>query len=218
MPKRSQSVAKATQPSARWRRRSADRPDEILDAALEVFIEAGFDTARMEDIAARAGISKAGGYLYFDSKVALLKALITREVAPVTARAAVLAKAGAAYPEGTLRLVVQTVMGAMVQPRVFAVPRLLVAVSNRFPDIAQFYRTEVIEQALAAMKALILAGAAKGIFRDVDPDLAVRSIIGPMMFTALWRHVFGGDPDEDPVAIATEMIDVILNGLRRSPA
>ena len=47
-------------------------------------------------------------------------------------------------------------------------------------------------------------------------DLALRAIIGPMMFTAIWRHVLNGDPDEDPSGVAQQLIDVILNGLRRS--
>jgi AcrR family transcriptional regulator len=202
--------------SVKWRRRAASRPDEILDAALDVFIEAGFDSARMDDIAARAGISKAGVYLYFDSKLDLLKALISREVAPITGRAAMLAEAGTADPEATLRLIVQTIIGVMMQPRVFAIPRLMFAISNRFPEIADFYRTEALEHAMKAVRGLVAAGVEKGVFREVDPDLALRSIIGPVMFTAIWHHVLRGQPDKDPAAVARHLVDLILNGLRRS--
>jgi AcrR family transcriptional regulator len=215
MTDRSGTGIKTSTPAARWRRRSADRPDEILDAALDVFIESGFDTARVEDIAARAGISKAGVYLYFDSKLALLKALISREVAPVTARAAALAQAGTADPEATLRLIVQTMMGAMMQPRLFAIPRLMFALSNRFPEIAEFYRTEALEHAMKAVRGLVAAGIAKGLFREIDPGLALRSIVGPVMFTAIWHHVLHGEPDSDPARVAQQIVDVILNGLRR---
>jgi len=216
MPKHDPAASPA--PVAKWRRRSADRPGEILDAALDVFIEQGFDAARMEDIAARAGISKAGVYLYFESKIELLKALIRREVAPVTAQAAMLAKAGAADPEATLRLVVQTVVGVMMQPRVFAIPRLMFTISNRFPEIAEYYRGEVIEQGMGALRELIAAGIAKGVFRAVDPDLAIRSIIGPMIFTGIWHHVLNGDPDRDPASAAPKLIDIILNGLKEGAA
>ncbi|HQP20767.1 MAG TPA: TetR family transcriptional regulator, partial [Phenylobacterium sp.] len=37
----------------KFRRRKADRPDEILQAALDVFAHKGFAAARLEDIAAR---------------------------------------------------------------------------------------------------------------------------------------------------------------------
>ncbi|MDO8379222.1 TetR/AcrR family transcriptional regulator, partial [Phenylobacterium sp.] len=42
----------------KFRRRKADRPDEIIAAAFEVFAEKGFAAARLDDIAARAGVSK----------------------------------------------------------------------------------------------------------------------------------------------------------------
>ena len=71
---------KPGEPKPRWRRRADERPDEILDAALEEFTDRGFDATRVEDIAARAKISKAGVYLYFDRKEDILRALIEREV------------------------------------------------------------------------------------------------------------------------------------------
>jgi len=202
-----------TKPSTRWTRRAAARPDEILDAALDVFIEAGFDAARMDDIAARAGISKAGVYLYFDSKEALLRALINREVAPVAANLAAMAAAGGDDPVGTIRLLGAMVSERLSNPRVFAVPRLMISISNRFPDIALHYRTQVVERAAGGLEQLIAAGIAKGIFRKVDPAAAVRAVVGPMIFAALWRHVLGGESAATPDEIATAHIDLLLNGL-----
>ena len=57
-----------TTPSPRWQRRPDARPDEILDAALEVFGAQGCSGARLEDIARAAGVSKGTLYLYFESK------------------------------------------------------------------------------------------------------------------------------------------------------
>src|SRR5262245_10903240 len=62
--------------TVRWRRRAEARPQEILEAALAVFAERGFAAARMETIAARAGVSKGTLYLYFDSKEEIFKALL----------------------------------------------------------------------------------------------------------------------------------------------
>lgn len=199
---------------ARWKRRAAARPDEILDAALDVFVAAGFDAARMDDIAAQAGISKAGVYLYFDSKQALLRALITREVAPIAAQIAGLAEAGKADPEGALRAMAAAAMNRLNDPRLFAVPRLMISVSNRFHDIVAQYRTEVVERAASALAGLVAAGTARGVFRPVDPQLAVRALIGPVMFAALWRHVLDG---AEPVLTQTSLegqLDLLLNGLR----
>ncbi|MBZ0217025.1 MAG: TetR/AcrR family transcriptional regulator, partial [Fimbriimonadaceae bacterium] len=60
----------------KWRRRAEDRPNELMDAALELFMKKGFAATRVADIAARAGLSKGAIYLYFDSKEDILKGLI----------------------------------------------------------------------------------------------------------------------------------------------
>lgn len=198
-------------PEGRWKRRAHARPDEILDAALDAFIEKGFDAARMEDVAARAGLSKAGVYLYFESKDALLKALITREVAPVAQRAEALAVAGAADPEATLRAIATFALSRLLDPRVFAIPRLVISISNRFPDIATFYRTEVIDRARAALTSIIRAGVANGDFRDIDPEIALRMIVGPFMFEAMWRNVFAGEPG---IRDANAVLDLTLGILK----
>jgi AcrR family transcriptional regulator len=67
---------------ARWRRRREARPQELLEAALSVFAEKGFTAARLDEIAARAGVSKGTLYLYFPSKEALLEALIDAAILP----------------------------------------------------------------------------------------------------------------------------------------
>src|SRR5678816_2676989 len=69
-------VGTPSKTQTRWRRRKEARPSEILDAALAVFAEKGFAGARMEDIAARAGVTKGTIYLYFESKEAVFKSLV----------------------------------------------------------------------------------------------------------------------------------------------
>ena len=65
----------------KWRRRKAARPSEIVDAALEVFAEKGFAAAKLDDIARRAGVSKATLYLYFDTKKEIFRAVARAAVA-----------------------------------------------------------------------------------------------------------------------------------------
>src|SRR5215207_6885463 len=58
------------------KRRPKARPAEILEAALDLFTERGFKATRLEDVASRAGLSKAAIYLYFKDKTSLLTALV----------------------------------------------------------------------------------------------------------------------------------------------
>lgn len=200
--------------TAKWRRRSADRPDEILDAALAEFLANGFDAARMDDVAARAGLSKAGVYLYFDSKTALLNALIDREVKPLARRVEAMMRAGHADPVATLKLLAAFARGVISEPGMLAVPRLVISIATRFPDLARHYRTEVVERALGALAGLIAAGIEQGVFRPVDPVLAARMMAGPMIVEALWLHILGGTAlSTDHADTAAQHLDLLLNGL-----
>lgn len=67
-------------------RRKEARPAEVSAAALELFVEKGFAATRLDDIAARAGVSKGTLYLYFDNKEALFEAVIREGVLPLVDR------------------------------------------------------------------------------------------------------------------------------------
>src|SRR5437868_12611503 len=64
----------------RWRRLPEERPRQILSAALEVFGEHGLATARLEDIAKRAGLSKGTIYLYFPNKEELFREVVRQTI------------------------------------------------------------------------------------------------------------------------------------------
>jgi len=201
-------------PPPRWRRRAEARPEEILDAALAEFTERGFEAARMEDIAKRAGLSKAAIYLYFPSKMALLKALIEAKVAPLARQAQTLSAAGAADPMTALRMLATVAAARMADPKVIAVPRLIIGISGRFPEIADYYRTHVVAKARGALEALVEAGIASGKIRQVDTSAVVRTFIGPLFFEAMWTHVLGGETAlGDPQKLIEQQFDVLLNGL-----
>jgi len=200
----------------RWQRRAEARPEEILDAALDEFTDRGFEAARMEDIAKRAGLSKAAIYLYFPSKNALLEALIEAKVAPLAHQAQTLAAAGGDNPLLALRMLATVAAARMADAKVIAVPRLVIGVSGRFPEIADYYRSHIVERARAALEALIDAGKAKGVIRDVDTKAASRAFIGPLFFEAMWTHVLRGESAfANPQALIEHQFDILLNGLER---
>jgi AcrR family transcriptional regulator len=200
-------------PSPRWRRRSGARPEEILDAALAEFTAKGFDAARIEDVAKRAGLSKAGVYLYFPSKEAVLKALIEARVTPIAAMARAGFLAGVDDPAATLKRVGAMIAQRLSDPEVFAVPRLVLGLAGRYPELAEYYREHVASIARAALEKLIAEGVRKGQFRDCDPALAARALIGAVLFEMLWTHILRGAPQDDIGAWAEAQIDFILQGL-----
>src|SRR5262245_57216000 len=60
----------------RWTRRKHARPEEITAAALALFVERGYAGARLEDVAAQAGVSKGTLCLYFANQEELFKAVV----------------------------------------------------------------------------------------------------------------------------------------------
>ncbi len=203
-------------PVARWRRRAGARPEEILEAALAEFTQRGFEAARVEDIAKRAGISKGGVYLYFPSKIALLEALIEARVTPLARLAQTIAATGNEDPMGALRTIAMAAAHRLGDAKVFAVPRLVISVAGRFPEIAEYYRMHVVEIARSALEQLIETAMERGALRRLDPRAAARAFIGPILFEALWTHVLRGESAlASPEKLIEQHFDVWLKGLER---
>lgn len=179
-----------------------------------MFTERGFDAARVEDVAKRAGISKAGVYLYFPSKTALLEALIESTVAPLAEKVEKLAELGEADPLAALRSIAAAAVERLRDPRTIAAPRLVISVAGRFPAIAEYYRVRVVERAKSAIERLVRGAIASGKLRAVAPEAVARAIIGPLLFEALWTHVLSGESAlAEPETLIEQHFDILLNGL-----
>lgn len=210
-----------TQPKRR--RRPEARPDEILDAALQIFAEQGFTAARVEDIARRAGLSKGAVYLYFPSKEAMLNALVEQSAGKLAQAGDRLVALGAPKdPEAALRSLVFMLVTAMTDPDISAAPRLVLTEAQRFPDIAQYYRAHVLDIARGALKALLAAGVEQAKFRPVDGDILMRVVAGPVLAHMVLATIFDMAPEtlREPADIADALCDLIIHGLkpRREPS
>ncbi len=97
--------APAPDAGVRWRRRKQARPSEIGQAALACFAERGFAASSLDEIAARAGVTKGTLYLYFPNKEALFKAVVRQALVPRIAAAfeqSVAAGQSAAHPSSSI--------------------------------------------------------------------------------------------------------------------
>lgn len=202
-------------PDKKFERRAEDRPDEVLDAAFDLFLRDGFEATRVEDIAATAGISKATVYLYFPSKQALLEGIIRRSVAPIPDEVREAVGRFAGDPAKALRGALAIFADRLSSSRNSAIPMLVLREASRFPDLAEMYREEVLSKGLAVLRGIVAAGVASGAFRKVDPDLTIRNIVGPIMLHLLMARVFGiGDASPEGLRVLFDNhVDVLLNGL-----
>ena len=179
----------------KFRRRAEARPDEVLDAALALFARQGFAHTTVEQVGRAAGLSKAAVYLYFPSKKALLAGLVRRAVKPVAEAALGQMAEYRGDPRPVIAMALRLVAGRVADPTALAVPGIVLREAAVAPEMAQVYREEVLERVLPALRGLIAQGVAGGHIRPVDPDLTVRSIMGPVMAHLLLAEVFGITPD-----------------------
>lgn len=203
-----------TRQAVRWRRRKDSRPGEILEAALDCFAERGFAATRLEDVAARAGVTKGTAYLYFKNKEELFKAVVSGYLVPAIEQL----EAAARAPGPASELLVK--IAAMFFEKVYstrssALPKLVVSEASNFPELARFYLDEVIDRGRRLLTTLLRRGIASGEFRDVDVEHTVYCMIAPLVFSALWKHSLG-PLDAKPLDAAALLrchIEILLRGL-----
>src|SRR5262245_29407033 len=154
---------------ARWKRRKAARPAEILDAALACFAERGFAATRMDDVAARAGVTKGTVYLYFQTKEELFKALVRTQLVPNIERLEQITAQDVPASELIERLLAVWA-GHIVPSPVSVLPKLMIAEAGNFPDLAKFYLEEAAHRGLALLRSILRRGVESGEFRPLDVD------------------------------------------------
>jgi len=179
----------------KFRRRAKHRPDEVLDAALDLFTRQGYSNTSVDEVARLAGISKGAVYLYFPSKQAILEGLITRAVQPVSAQvlAGITNRPGGFREAATFFL--KTLARRLGEPDVLAIPKIIMREAVVAPEIAEMYRHAVLDHAIPMLSTMIEAAVARGELRAVDPELAVRSVMGPVIAHLFLAEVFAIQPD-----------------------
>lgn len=207
-----------TRTEPRWERRPEDRPQELADAALELFVEKGFAATRLEDVAARAGVSKGTLYLYFDGKEALFKAVIESAVIPAVAQGEQIIERFEGSSAELLRELVHGWWRLFGGTRLGGIPKLMICEARNFPEVALYYHDNVIQRGKRLFARTLERGIASGEFRPLDVEYAVHALLGPLIIKTLWRHSFTacgcGGAELDPERYLDTMVDLIVNGLR----
>jgi AcrR family transcriptional regulator len=184
-------------PSApKFRRRAEARPDEVLDAALALFTEQGFAKTSVAQIAARSGLSKGAVYLYFPSKEAILKGLVSRALGPITDAGFAAMAQHQGDPRPVIARFLRMMAQAMANPTTRAVPLIVLHEAPAAPEIAALFRDEVLMRLLPALTALLRQGVEGGTIRAIDPELTARSVMGPVLAHLLLSALFGIEPQD----------------------
>ncbi|MBV8270925.1 MAG: TetR/AcrR family transcriptional regulator [Cupriavidus sp.] len=204
----------------RWNRRKAARPQELVAAALELFVERGYAATRLEDVAAAAGVSKGTVYLYFANKEELFKTVVRENMVPALARGADLVDTYEGSTPELLRELLLGWWGLIGSTPVAGLTKLIMAESHTFPDIAQFYQDEVMGPGDEMFARVLARGVARGEFRAAPANPTTTLICAPLVFLMLWRSAFSqlNRPAIDPDAFVDQLLHVLLFGLTTGQA
>lgn len=199
----------------KFRRRKAARPGEIVAAALAVFAERGFAAARLDEIAARAGVSKGALYLYFETKEEIFRAVVGQMIAPnmLAIRAMVAAHPGP-LPD-LLRAAGARIAALVDVAPLGAVAKMVIGEARNFPELARVWHDELVVHALGALTDAVAAAQARGEVRPGDPRTFAIQLVGPILMGVMWRETFvpvGAEPFDLP-AVAHQHVETMIRGM-----
>ena len=203
-------------------RRKKARPQELLDAALALFVEKGFAGSRAEEVAQRAGVSKGTLYLYYPSKDELFKAVVRQNLSSLIAEGEEIASSYEGSSSELLSKLLHTWWERVGNTPAAGIHKIVLAEVRNFPELAQFYTDEVIIPADRLFCGCVQRGIERGEFRPMPLHEVAHALMAPVIFMAIHQHSFGAcpvrGPDVDPTLLLDTHLDLVLRGLEvRSP-
>lgn len=154
---------------------SGERRSQILDAAMAVFSRLGFHSARMDDIAEEAGLSKGALYLYYKSKDAIISAILRYIFAAAMKSLRALQESEGSVREQILSYTQLVARESERMSRLSPIAYEFYAVAGRQKSVRQYLREYFIEYR-NVLAALIQRGIERGEFRAVNPEQAAYSL------------------------------------------
>lgn len=202
-------------------RRKEARPGELLQAALELFVEKGYAATRAEEVATRAGVSKGTLFLYFSSKEDLFKAVIQSNLSRhlMAWNQEFEGFEGSSADMLTYGLTSWwTQIGSTLAG---GITKLVMSEARNFPEIASFYEREVVKPGQHLIERILQRGIDRGEFRPMDVHHACMSLVCAMMYLMMWKHALGPcsatSPSFDPETFLLTHLNTMLNGFRHPP-
>ncbi|MGE5151882.1 MAG: TetR/AcrR family transcriptional regulator [Rhodospirillaceae bacterium] len=199
-------------------RRKEARPQELLDAALALFVEKGFSATRSEEVAALAGVSKGTLYLYYPSKEELFKAVVRHNMSRLIAEGIELVDAYEGSTSELLATLLEVWWERVGSTPAAGIHKIVLAEVRNFPELAQFYAEEVIVPADRLFSSAVRRGIQRGEFRAMPEHEVAQALMAPMIFLTLHQHSFAACPMPasvrlDPQRLIRTHLELALRGL-----
>jgi AcrR family transcriptional regulator len=196
------------------RRRKAERPQEIMEAAFAEFSRNGYATTTLDQIAERAGVTKGTIYVYFESKEHLFISMVREFTKAATETVHGMFETHDGSTADLLRAQFSFIYEHIVEDRRRReVVRMLIAEAGRFPELADRYHQEILKPCLDMLKQAIQRGVDRGEIRNSAIVETPQVVIAPIALVDLWMMMFDDRQPLDLKAYFDAHLDMVLNGL-----
>ncbi|HWQ29701.1 MAG TPA: TetR/AcrR family transcriptional regulator [Negativicutes bacterium] len=194
---------------------SVETQEKILDAAIIHFAQKGYNGTKTADIARDAGVSEGSVFKYYSTKKDILRGVMEKIVHQIIPDIVIgpgdefeeLLKSG--DPAEELKKIVRSRIGKVLK-NVNAF-RILLNELQYHEDILNEFRDQVILRFFGIVEGAFKEISGKGMFRQVDPHMAARSLLGMMNVIVLENIVLKRPLDIDREIDA--VLDLFMNGI-----
>jgi AcrR family transcriptional regulator len=203
--------------AVRARPRGETRRAQILDAALTVFLEHGYDRATIDLVVQRASASKATIYSFFGGKEGLFEALVAESAERILAGFPDLDD-GIIDVRAALKNIAQRYLEVVMAPDAVALWRLIVAEGPRFPGLAKDVYRVSNERLVARLAKALRTWSARKRIRPLDADHVARQFLAVVRGDLHILALSGLLPDDLKTAIhknVQEAVKTLWPALRR---
>jgi AcrR family transcriptional regulator len=198
--------------------RGAQRRASILAAATDVFLEHGYEGARLDEVIRRSGGSLATLYAQFGGKEGLFAAIIARICEDIVASLPGLEERAVQTPEETLFAFAKTYLEVLLTPASLALYRIVISESARFPELGRAVFEAGPATAAERLAGYLRSEAERRLLVVPDPGLAARQFLEMVKGDLHFRALLGSGPmpsRKDIDACVAAATRTFLNGIGR---
>ncbi|MGD0334023.1 MAG: TetR/AcrR family transcriptional regulator [Xanthobacteraceae bacterium] len=201
------------------RRRKAERPHEILEAAFLEFSRNGYAVTTLDQIAERAGVTKGTIYVYFESKEHLFISMVRELMKATLDTVQDMFDRHDGSTADLLRAQFSFIYQHIVEDRRRReVVRMLISEASRFPELADRYYEEIQRPCVDMLKQAIQRGMDRGEIRRSAVTDCPLVIIAPIALVDVWMMMFDERHPLDMKSYFNAHLELVLNGLLAKPA
>ena len=190
------------------RRRKDERPSELVAAALDLFVERGFAATRLDDVAARAGVSKGTLYVYFTNKDELFEQLITDEKQELAAALDAFQPTAESFRDN-LRAFAISFNELLTGENHMSSIRMVVGAVEKFPAVGAMFFRAGAERGTTRLTEVFGQAVADGRLKPCDPAVAAHHFIALCTSEVMKKALFGAALRPSP----EEARRIVDNGL-----